>query len=83
MAQSCPYIKVSYDNMKLMVITYSDDFAFFLPGSAIDILTGVESGERRAESGERRAESGCFDGDSCIVRKMASLHLYSSVLSWI
>jgi hypothetical protein len=76
MAQSCPYIKVSYDNMKLMVITYSDDFAFFLPGSAIDILTGVESGERRAESG-------CFDGDSCIVRKMASLHLYSSVLSWI
>jgi hypothetical protein len=46
MAQSCPYIKVSYDNMKLMVITYSDDFAFFLPGSAIDILTGVESGER-------------------------------------
>jgi hypothetical protein len=46
MAQSCPCIIVSYENIKSMVITYSDNFAIFLDDSAIDILTGVESGER-------------------------------------
>jgi hypothetical protein len=55
--------------MKSMVITYSDDFAFFSCDSTINILTGVESG--------------CFNGDSYIIREMALLHLCSSVLSWI
>jgi hypothetical protein len=51
---------------KVIVVTYSENFAFFFGGSEFDIFAGAESGGRRMESWR-----GSISADNCPVGELA------------